>query len=294
MYFVDLFKRLLKTKNIGVIIYLIINVYFVVVTFGILIPHSNTTVKIIGGILLYLLSIIIALSPFGEFILRYKAGCKEIKRIEYKEKLFPLFDEVYRKAKELDSSLPDDVQLYMSNSKYPNAFATGRKTICITKGLLDLPDGEIKSIIAHEFGHLANKDTDLLLLITVGNFVVMLVFVIIRIIILTVGYGVTIFSRSWGAFITTRVIDFIYVGAFSLWTWLGTMLVLHSSRKQEFEADKFAFDLGYGNELASGLDTIAQSDYEIKGIFATLMSTHPETDDRIHRLQEMGATYRKS
>ena len=48
--------------------------------------------------------------------------------------------------------------------------------------------------------------------------------------------------------------------------------------------------LGYGNELCILLDSISGS--HAKGLFANLASSHPDKDDRIAKLQELGATYR--
>ena len=123
-----------------------------------------------------------ALSPLGEWFLRREAGCKKIQRKEYIDRVEPLFLSVYEKARERDSAIPADVQLYMNNDPAPNAFATGRKTVCVTKGLFNLDDGQIKGILGHEFGHLAHKDTDQILLICVGNVIIDIIVLIINII----------------------------------------------------------------------------------------------------------------
>ncbi|WP_197055252.1 M48 family metalloprotease [Paracoccus sanguinis] len=47
-------------------------------------------------------------------------------------------------------------------SRLPNAFGLGRpedSAICVTDGLLDLLDGrELAGVLAHEIGHIANRD----------------------------------------------------------------------------------------------------------------------------------------
>ena len=42
----------------------------------------------------------------------------------------------------------------------------------MTRGLLQWSDEEIKAALGHEFGHLAHKDTDRILVISIGNTVV--------------------------------------------------------------------------------------------------------------------------
>ncbi len=67
---------------------------------------------------------------------------------------------------------------------------------------------------------------------------------------------------------------------------------MKSSRANEFEADEFSYNLGYGNELCMLLDSVEGS--HAKGLFANLASSHPNKNDRIAKLQKLGATYRTS
>lgn len=288
LYFIDFAKTLTKQSNIGVFIYLILNTLLVVALFS---GGFNSIEGVIFGVVIYVLSLVLALSPFGEWILRLQTGCKKIKRKEYINRLEPLFLDVLEKARKVDPSIPEDIRLFMSNDTEPNAFATGRKTVCITKGFLDYSDEEIKAVFAHEIGHLAHKDTDLILVITVGNMIVTAIFIIYRVIIHFFAFLVAIGSRNFGPLIINFMIDVVLVALMWLWTKLGMILIMHSSRKNEFLADEFAYKLGYGDSLAAALDTLEGSDS--KGLWANLASTHPDTDDRIARLQELGSSYRR-
>jgi heat shock protein HtpX len=54
-------------------------------------------------------------------------------------------------------------RLYTIPSEQPNAFATGRNlqhaAVAVTEGLLQhLPPEQVKSVLAHEFGHIKNRD----------------------------------------------------------------------------------------------------------------------------------------
>lgn len=300
MYSIEFLKKLFKMKNWGIITYLGMNLLLFMAPFVISAIGSyesdyqviNLLLSMVFGISLYLVSISIALSPFGEWILRKLVGCNEIKRKDYIDRLRPLFHEVYGRAQIMDPTLSPDIKLYMNEDIEPNAFATGRNTICLTRGLLNYSDEEIKAVFAHEFGHLHNKDTDALLIITVGNLIISMSFLITRVMFTIAKYCVAIFSRRLGPLILTFFMEIIFIGMFNLWTWIGTMLVLQSSRAHEFEADKFAFDLGYGYDLVEALDHLSEySGERSKGLFATLMSSHPSTDLRISKLQELGISY---
>jgi heat shock protein HtpX len=285
-YFVDFFKNFTKKSNTGVLIYLLLNTFIVV---GLFSEGFSDIQGVLFGIIAYAVSLAIALSPVGEWVLRLQTGCKTIERKEYVNRLEPLFNEVYAKAKALNPSIPDGVQLFMSNDEEPNAFATGRKTICLTKGFLSYSDEQIKATFAHELGHLAHKDTDLILMITVGNFIVTTIFIIYRVFINIAGIIAGIASRGIGTIIYNIFIDLILVAMMWVWTKLGTMLVMHSSRQNEYLADEFAFNCGYGDSLASVLDTFGGSNK--KGLWANLASSHPDSDDRIAKLQQLGSSY---
>lgn len=300
MYLIDFFKRMTRKSNIPVLIYLVLNVFLIG---GIISALFETQywLALLIGIVLYVFSLLIALSPIGEWILRLQTGCRKIKRVDQINFLEPLFREVYENAKKLDPSIPDDVQLYINSDEAANAFATGRKTICVTEGLLQTPEDQIKATLAHEFGHLAHKDTDLILVVSVGNMIVNGIIIGIKVviefinIILSIctlfiggreGFVAGIFSALYRMMITAFVTFLTWV-----WTKIGVLLVMKSSRANEFEADEFAFNLGFGNELCMLLESFGHAK-GAKGLFANLASSHPENSDRIAKLQELGATYR--
>ncbi len=329
MYIVDLFKRMFRKANFSVLIYLVLNVFVIGMTCQHLAAHPIGSamdmpmwqeVQIPGwmafgaGVALYVVSLAIALSPVGEWILRLQTGCKPIKRKEQIEFIEPIFREVKEKAKKVYPMLPDNVQVFLSSEPAPNAFATGRRTICITEGMMHMPEDQIKAALAHECGHLANHDTDLILLVAVGNLVVSGIILAIRILLIALqfmvsmmasvvsivggmGDGLNLFA---GAFkMATSIMNVAYnlvntyvLGVVSwLWTKLGMILVMHSSRAREFEADAGAFNMGHGEALCQLLDqnTCTES---TRGLFASLADSHPDRNERIARLQDLGVTYR--
>ncbi len=299
MYLIDFFKRITRKSNIPVIIYLVLNVFIIGAIISMLFGNDYA-ISLLGGLLLYLVSLVIALSPLGEWILRMQTGCRKIKRVEQIQFLEPIFREVYDKARNLDPSIPNNVRLYINEDASANAFATGRKTICVTNGLLHMPEAQIKAVLGHELGHLAHKDTDLILVVSVGNMIVSLLVLGIRIIIEIAHLVLSIVTLLIGGregFLAAIIgslyrlaITAIISGLMWIWTKIGTLLVMKSSRENEYEADAFSFNLGYGNELCVMLDSVGSG--HAQGLFANLASSHPDKNERIARLQAMGATYR--
>lgn len=176
----------MKELKIPVIIYLILNLLIISwVVFNLffrIVNALNIILAILLSFVLYFISIVIALSQIGEWIMRRQLGCKKIENIRLLKYIEPIFTEVYEKARKLDPSIPENVKLYVNDSEEPNAFATGRKTVCITKGLINMPSDQIKATFGHEFGHLVHKDTDLILIVTVGNMIITAIVTVIRVI----------------------------------------------------------------------------------------------------------------
>ncbi len=287
IYIFDFFRRLFKKNNIGTIIFLILNIgLYIAILGGFTMPEMIPV-----AITWYFIGLVIALSPIGEFFLRIQSGCKRLKKHKNKEqaaRLQRLFDEVYAKAREKDPSISPKVKIFLSKDKDINAFATGRKTVCATTGLLQLNDEEIKGILAHECGHIGHKDTDLLLVILVSNMLLSILFVVIRVIVWTVVFLIGEGESSLGGIgnlIARLLIDILLVTLIRLWTKLGIYLVMHSSRMNEFEADKFACELGYGNQLAYALNHI-DGDGDKKSFWSNLRSSHPDTVDRVAKINE--------
>ena len=302
MYLVDFFKRTMRKSNIPVFIYLVLNIFVIALILSLVIDNGNIPFwkALLIGIVLYFVSLLIALSPIGEWILRLQTGCKKIQNDEQRNFIEPIFREVYDKARAQDPSISDKIKIYMNHDEAPNAFATGRKTICVTEGMLSMPVEQIKATLGHEFGHLAHKDTDLILVVAVGNLIVSAFILLFRLAIDLV-HLLFVFSSvfvggsdgAFGALISTvyhLAMTAVVVGLTWIWTKIGVLLVMKSSRANEYEADEFSFRLGYGNELCVLLNSFSGTN--ANGLFANLVSSHPDKDDRIARLQELGATYR--
>ena len=286
-------RNIFRTSNICIFIYLLLNV---VLIWSILSRFQFDIASLGTSLLVYAVSLLIALSPIGEFILRLQTGCKKIKREDHKQLIEPLFNEVYGKAKAIMPEIPDGIKLYMSADNAPNAFATGRRTICVTRGLLKMPPEQIKAILGHEFGHIAHRDTYLLQAVIVGNFIVTFLVVVLRIVAIIATLFAEALTVTESSFLgrACRAVFLllahlaIFVGFtvfMWLWTKIGILLCMKSSRENEYEADRFSSNCGYNKELIDAFETLAESSEAPKGIFATLASSHPDFDDRIAKLQ---------
>ena len=193
------------------------------------------------------------------------------------------------RAKRKTPGLANNIILKVIYTPEPNAYAIGRRTICVTEGLFNLSDDKIKGILAHELGHLACRHTEIQLLIGGGNFIMTMVILMIKVIAAIIA-AFSIYSGYRNRSLATVVVGLIFAGIIWMWTKFCMLFLMWSMRKNEYVADAYAVNLGYGLELAKGLDVIGTS-MPKESLLKALYSTHPNAHDRIGRLQEMGVPY---
>ncbi|MEE1057501.1 MAG: M48 family metalloprotease [Acutalibacteraceae bacterium] len=241
----------------------------------------------------YIVTVLISLSPIGEWTLAALAGAKEIKRKDIKIRLIPLLEIVFEQAKARTPYMVNSIRLKIIHDQSPNAFAIGRRTICVTDGLLNLSDEEIMAVFAHEVGHLAYQHSAIQLLIGGGNVFISGCLLIIKGICWLITGLFTVIglaSRSCAVGFLVMIVGGFSSALIWLWTKFCMIFLMWSMRQNEFVADEYAYRLGYGTILASVLDrhmcTVPEN-----GLLRALYSTHPYSDDRVARLQNLGANY---
>lgn len=208
-----------------------------------------------------------------------------------------LLQTVEQLAREAGIGMPE---VGVFHSEASNAFATGwnrnNALVAVSTGLLSRFDrNEIRAVLAHEIGHVANGDMITLSLIqgVVNTFVMFFA----RIIGHTVDRVVFKTERGLGIgyYITTFVAE-IVLGL------LASMIVMWFSRRREFRADASGAQLAGKGAMIAALQRLrAEQDLpkempasltafgisgDIKHGLAALLRTHPSLEDRIRALQE--------
>lgn len=180
----------------------------------------------------------------------------------------------------------------------PNAFATGRSpekaVVCVTEGILrQMPMPELEGVIAHELAHIKNRD---MLISTVAAGIAGAISNLPYLLMFGMGGG----DDDGHPFAQL---------AFMLLAPLGAMMIQFAvSRQREFEADRVGAEiLGNPMPLASALTRLDAMARQIPmqvapaaaplaqvnplaaygGGVMKLFSTHPPTEERVARLQEM-------
>lgn len=197
---------------------------------------------------------------------------------------------MFEQAKEKTPSMINSIRLKIIHNQSPNTFAIGNRTICVTDGLLNLSDDEIMAVFAHEVGHLAYKHSAIQLLIGGGNLFIsgclLIIKAICRMITAICGLVTGIVTRSFFAGVFATLAASISSALIWLWTKFCMLFLMWSMRQNEFVADEYA----YVAILARVLDRHMCSAPN-NGLLKALYSTHPYSDDRVARLQKLGANY---
>ena len=184
-------------------------------------------------------------------------------------------------------------KVYVIDSPHPNAFATGRNpenaAVAATTGLLEmLSRDEVAAVMAHELGHIRNRDTLIMTMVaTIAGAISMLA-----------NFGI-IFSSD------NRSNPLALAGAVLLAPFAAMIVQMAISRTREFGADRAGAEIcGDPDALASALRKIshvarqvpnpvtdrnpaAAQLYIVPTHVGELFSTHPATERRISALREL-------
>ncbi len=183
-------------------------------------------------------------------------------------------------------------RVYVIQDDAPNAFATGRNednaAIAATTGILSiLSEDELEGVIAHEFGHIQNKD------ILVNTIVVVLVGFLS---LLAQMFVRTQFrnDENRGGSLVLGIVGALVAPL------VGTLIQLAISRKREFLADSTgAITTGHPESLARALEKINQYNKPLLqvnqatahmfianpfGNVKSLFMTHPPVEERVKAL----------
>ena len=252
----------------------------------------NNNFSIVGNTVMagiFLGVVMLSLSDVFEYVMRSLEDVRHIATYTEKERLTEIFDYVKKRAMKFSENIDGKVKLYIVDTPSINAFAIGQHTIAVTRGLmLAMNDEELEAVIAHEMGHIINGDGQVAILVSLAsNIYLWSILIATKILhLLETLLGNNSFFGSLIGFIR-KIVEIGRNYAITLLT----VLVSSTSRREEFKADKIAYELGYGEALLSALYKLYDMEMsDRKKLIDKLKSTHPKTAFRIERLEKMYET----
>ena len=209
--------------------------------------------------------------------------------------LYEMVDRLRRRA-----GLPMPT-LAIAPSKQPNAFATGRSpdraVVCVTRGLLPIVDREgLEGILSHELAHIKNRD------MLIGTVAATMSAAIVMLARFGLFFGGDRDRGPLGAASAILMLILAPLAAF--------LIQMAISRAGEYRADRAGAEIsGRPLGLANALRALEKHAERVPmdvnpaaahlcivnplrgGVsFASLFRTHPPTEERVRRLEEMAAS----
>jgi len=230
---------------------------------------------------------------FSKQMARAMLSCQRIEQpTSSKESL--VLTSVQEISRGMNISMPE---VWIYDAPDPNAFATGpsknNSMVAVSTGLLqNLSEEEVRSVLAHEMGHVRNGD--------------MLTTTILAGLMNTFVYFLSQFVARHVADRNPMLYFATYIFLQIVLSFLAMIPICWFSRKREFAADAFAAKVYGSSSMISALQTIgtwmqqSQIEYGTKdalatmkisgntGGFANLFSTHPRIEERIEALRRSG------
>ncbi len=260
-----------------------------------------------GLVLAFLLWIVLTVVSWfsGAGILLSMSRARKISKSDHPV-LFNIVEEMC-----IASGTPKVPDIYIIDDPSPNAFATGRDpehaVVAVTSGLLEMMNrDELQGVVAHEIGHVRNRD--ILYMMMVG--------VMMGAIILLADVGRR--SLFWGGRVRSRrssrdsggaqmVVLILAIVLILLAPLIAQLIYLALSRKREYLADaSSALYTRYPEGLASALQKLGGTTTKLRAVnpatagmyivnplavtargLADLTSTHPPISERIRILRSM-------
>jgi len=266
---------------------------------------------IAGIILASIIWLIMNLVAFfkGDNVFLSMSKAKKLERSDH-PRLFNIVEEM-----KIASGLPKMPDIYIIDDPAPNAFATGRDpnkaAIAVTSGLLQrLNRDELQGVIAHEIGHIKNRDV---LLMVISGIMMGAIVLLADLALLYLIFGGARGGRrgpSGGGGQGQMIILLVGIVFIILAPIFARLIYFAMSRRREYLADaSSALYTRYPEGLASALEKISSSTkvlssakratapmYIINPLHkpgfkaSDLNSTHPPTSERIRILRSMGGS----
>ncbi len=217
------------------------------------------------------------------------------------EILHELFSEVQQRSR-----FRKKVRLFISEDEGFDAFATGERTIAVSKLLLEkMSTDEIRGVLAHELGHLESLDCRIgaayitasaipfkfykiclriRKAVASGCFLMIIFFGFLGLLFILIAAQFISHSHS----VKPVLVIPIYLLIFPLFQRMINFCSITVTRFREYRQDAYAHSLGYGKGLLTALHRLAVSGkMEVNRYMIMTTHNHPIIYNRIRRLEKL-------
>jgi Zn-dependent protease with chaperone function len=258
---------------------------------------SHPTNWLLFGYIITTALMLIGVSKIGTYLLKLYMGYRLPIESE-RQKIEPLILSVIDRVNQIKQTnyQRSKLNILLVNNQIPDAHAVGSNTLLLSDGLLTTTtDEELKAVIAHELGHLYNKDSYILVALIFGGLASRTVFGL---------HAVAMICFKWLSVISGKfgkkglhllpLLAFILLMLFlpvMVFSWMANRLFDVSlgiiCRQYTYRADKFVKDVGYRDGLISYLQTMHVITNPENCIWGRITMANPPAMKRISKLEQL-------
>ena len=204
---------------------------------------------------------------------------KEIEEGDLKNAIMELANRVNYPLKEIYEM--DASQRNAHSNAYLYGFWKNKRIVLFDTLIKNLSVKEIEGVLGHEFGHYAKWHTIILLFISFTN--IFILFFLLQFFINEIGIYVSFGFEQKSIFIGLYLFSIVYAP----FTFFINIIQNFITRKLEYQADKYSYELGYKEYLIKSLCKLYEknkSDLDPDPLYSIVNYSHPTLIERIRAL----------
>lgn len=288
-----------REKKTGMLVYLttlIVLLFCVCITSFPNMIHDdgffNTIFETILGVALLWCSFQLILNGFGQACMRLIIGASKIERQDMIESITIPVEAIIAEARRNGLTLPDDIKVYQMKTDEAVVYAFGMNSIGVSYAMTELPEEVFKAKVLAELYRIHIMDPDYLLFMLGSN----LISIILGLFAIVVGWFYMTFGDRRKGLLTESdsmmgaLLFASSIVCLSAWMGICFLFIRGGVRANQFEADRYVAQCGYGEALCVYLDNCMPRAFKVG--LKLLEMGHPSRDHRIAALQKLGVAYK--
>ena len=302
-HFAKFYALVKREKRMGMLVYLTILLAFVAALVIGSFPEAISEYGFFSGIFQAIFAAIVLptftwclfqliLNGFGQACMRLIVGASKIERQDMIESITIPVEAIIAEARQNGLTLPDDIKVYQMKTDEAVVYAFGMNSIGVSYAMTELPEEVFKAKVLAELYRIHVMDPDYLLFMLGSN----LISIILGLFAIVVGwvymnYGdrrkglLTESDSMMGALLFASSIVCL-----SAWMGVCFLFIRGGVRANQFEADRYVAQCGYGEALCLYLDNCMPREFKFG--LKLLEMGHPSRNHRIAALQKLGVAYK--
>lgn len=302
-HFAKFYILVKREKRMGMLVYLTILLAFVATLVIGSFPEAISEYGFFPGIFQAIFAAIVfptftwclfqlILNGFGQACMRLIVGASKIERQDMIESITIPVEAIIAEARRNGLTLPNDIKVYQMKTDEAVVYAFGMNSIGVSYAMTELPEEVFKAKVLAELYRIHVMDPDYLLFMLGSN----LISIILGLFAIVVGWFYMTFGDRRKGLLTESdsmmgaLLFASSIVCLSAWMGVCFLFIRGGVRANQFEADRYVAQCGYGEALCLYLDNCMPREFKFG--LKLLEMGHPSRNHRIAALQKLGVAYK--